>query len=83
MNSREELRKIFEEKYLNTPNLRGGTILQEDIDDILAFAKTDGVEQEMLDYFKAHPDAIFWDFAKFLKPGLHGVTQEELLADDE
>lgn len=42
----------------------------------------DHIEQEIIDYGTAHPEAPFWDFLKFIKPGLKGITQEELLAED-
>ena len=43
----------------------------------------DHIEQEIIDYGTSHPDAPFWDFLNFIKPGLKGITQEELLMDDE
>lgn len=46
-------------------------------------ACTDGSAEEIIDYGIAHPEAPFWDLLKLLKPGLYGVTQEELLADDD
>lgn len=45
-------------------------------------AVIDGIEQDIIDYGTEHPDAPFWDFLKMLKPGLHGITQEELDADE-
>ena len=39
-------------------------------------------QQDIIDYGTEHPDAPFWDFLKMLKPGLHGITQEELDADE-
>ena len=43
----------------------------------------DHIEQEIINYGTAHPEAPFWDFLNFIKPGLKGVTQEELLTDED
>lgn len=50
---------------------------------LLYSARVEGIEQEIIDYGTANPEAPFWDFLKLGKPGLYGVTQEELLADDD
>ena len=42
----------------------------------------DGSAQDIMDYGAAHPEEPFWELLKLLRPGLYGVTQEELLADD-
>ena len=49
---------------------------------MVASALYDHIEQEIIDYGTAHPEAPFWDFLNFVKPGLKGITQEELLAED-
>ena len=43
----------------------------------------DGSAQEIIDYGTSHPEASFWELLKLQKPGLYGITQEELLMDDE
>ena len=58
-------------------------MLQEHVDMLVEEALDDHIEQEIIDYGTAHPEAPFWDFLNFIKPGLKGVTQEELLADDD
>lgn len=78
----EKLRK-FLARYLGQGKQKKDHVLQEDIDMLVIEAIDDGIEQEIIDYGTAHPEAPFWDFLHFIKPGLKGVTQEELLADDE
>ena len=57
--------------------------MQEDVDMLVDSAVADGIERDVMDYGTAHPEASFWDFLNLLKPGLFGVTQEELLSNDE
>lgn len=80
--------KEFLQQYLDDPKTttkpKKDIVLQEDIDDLIITANKDHIEQEIIDYGTAHPEAYFWDFLKFIKPGLKdGITQEELLEDDE
>lgn len=78
----EELR-AFLAPYLGTGILKKDKVLQEDIDLLVHNAIRDQIEQDIINYGTENPDAPFWDFLKFIKPGLHGVTLEELLEDDE
>ena len=56
---------------------------QEDIDELVGFAVDDEIEQDIIDYGTEHPEAPFWDFLNFIKPGIKGdLTEEELLEDD-
>lgn len=77
-----ELRE-FLSRYIGQGELKKDKVLQEDVDMLIFSALGDHVEQEIIDYGTAHPDAPFWDFLNFIKPGLKDLTQEELLADDE
>lgn len=79
----EERLRSFLARYLGQGELKKDLVLQEDIDMLVYGACIDGSAQEIIDYGTAHPEAPFWDFLKLLKPGLYGITQEELLADDE
>lgn len=78
----EKLRK-FLALYIGRGEQKKNLVLPEDVDMLVHSAVYDHIEQEIIDYGTAHPEASFWDFLKFIKPGLKGVTQEELLADDE
>ena len=49
---------------------------------LMTTAQHQNIEQEIMDYGTAHPEAPFWDFLNFIKPGLYGITQEELLEED-
>ena len=62
---------------------KNDTVTQEAVDLLMITALGDHIEQEIIDYGTSHPDAPFWDFLNFIKPGLKGITQEELLMDDE
>lgn len=80
----EDKLREFLTRYLGKGKLKKDIVDQEAIDALVDFAEFDHVEQEIIDYGTAHPEAPFWDFLNFIKPGLKdGITQEELLADDE
>ena len=78
----EQLRK-FLEPYIGRGAQKNDTVTQEAVDLLIIEAVYDHIEQEIIDYGTAHPDAPFWDFLKFIKPGLKGITQEELLMEDD
>lgn len=82
----EELRSFFEQ-YIGQGEEKKDIVTQEDVDNILVFLVDSelqkGVAEDIKNYGKSHPEAPFWDFLKFLRPGLEGITQEELMEDDE
>lgn len=74
----------FLSQYIGKGTKKNDTVTQEAVDLLMLTAVNDGIEQEIIDYGTAHPDAPFWDFLSFIKPGLgDGITQEELLSDDD
>lgn len=81
----EKLRK-FLSRYLGQGELKKDHVLQEDVDHMVDAAVQFHIEQDIIDYGTEHPDAPFWDFIDvYLEKvgyGLHGVTQEELDADE-
>ena len=79
----EEKLRIFLRRYIGQGEQKKDLVQADDVEMLIFDAKTQGIEQEIIDYGTAHPDAPFWDFLKLGKSGLYGVTQEELLADDE
>lgn len=79
----EERLREFLSGYIGQGELKKDKVLQEDVDMLVRSALYDHIEQEIIDYGTANPNAPFWDFLKLIKPGLKGVTQEELLEDDE
>lgn len=79
----EERLRTFLSKYVGQGDMKKDKVLQDDVDMLVHSALYDHIEQEIIDYGTAHPDAPFWDFLNLIKPGLKGVTQEELLEDDE
>ncbi len=54
----------------------------EDVGALVSFNHYVDIAQDIIDYGTAHPEAPFSDFLNFIKPGLYGVTEEELLEDD-
>jgi len=70
-------------KYVGEAKEKKDSVTKEDVELAIIVAKIDHTEQDILDYADENPDATFWDFAKLDKPGLFGVTQEELLAEDD
>ena len=79
----EQKLRAFLEQYIGRGTQKNDTVTQEAVDLLVMTAQDDHIEQEIIDYCTAHPEAPFWDFLNFIKPGLHGITQEELLMDDE
>ena len=79
----EKRLREFLRRYVGQGELKKDNVLQEHVDMLVEEALDDHIEQEIIDYGTAHPEAPFWDFLNFIKPGLKGVTQEELLADDD
>lgn len=79
----EEKLRVFLSRYIGQGELKKDKVLAEDVDMLVGTALVQHIEQQIIDYGAAHPEAPFWDFLKLIKPGLHGVTQEELLAEDE
>lgn len=79
----EEKLRNFLSQYIGQGELKKDKVRQDDVDMLVIEAVDDHIEQEIIDYGTAHPEAPFWDFLKLIKPGLKGVTQEELLADDD
>lgn len=84
----EEKLRRFLESYIDDPQIckkaKKDIVLREDVEMLMMTATTDHIEQEIIDYGKAHPEAPFWDFLKFIKPGIgEGITEEDLLRDDD
>ena len=78
-----ELRE-FLSNYLGQGTEKKDIVTREAIDELLTAAEYDGIEQDIIDYGTAHPEAPFWDFLNFIKPGLKGdLTEEELLLDED
>jgi len=79
----EEKLKVFLQRYIGQGEEKKDKVQEDDVEMLVHSAVYDHIEQEIFDYGTAHPDAPFWDFLSFIKPGLKGITQEELLEDDE
>lgn len=83
MDKREELQE-FLSQYLGRGTEKRDIVTQEDIDELIDIAVIDGFEQDIIDYGTENPDAPFWDFLNFIKPGLRsGLTEEDMLEDDD
>ena len=78
----EEKLRAFLQRYIGRGILKKDFVQDDDVDMLVHDAVIDGIEQDIIDYGTEHPDAPFWDFLNMLKPGLYGVTQEELDADE-
>lgn len=73
----------FLAQYLGQGTEKKDIVTQEAIDELVEVAEIDGIEQDIIDYGTENPDAPFWDFLNFIKPGLKGdLTEEDMLADD-
>ena len=72
----------FLEQYIGRGTQKNDIVTQEAVDLLIDTALAQHIEQEIIDYGTAHPEAPFWDLLKLIKPGLYGITQEELLAED-
>lgn len=78
----EEKLRVFLQRYIGQGVLKKDHVQEDDVEMLIHDAVIDHIEQDIIDYGTEHPDAPFWDFLNMLKPGLYGVTQEELDADE-
>lgn len=66
-NKEAELRK-FLEKYIDDPETttkpKKDVVLPEDVEMLVFSAVNDHLEQSIIDYGTAHPEATFWDLGK-------------------
>ena len=79
----EEKLRVFLQRYIGQGVEQKDLVQEDDVEMLVYGACIDGSAQEIINYGTAHPEAPFWDLLKLLKPGLYGVTQEELLANGE
>ena len=79
----EKKLREFLEQYIGRGTQKNDIVTQEAVDLLVDTAIDDHIEQKIIDYGTAHPEAPFWDFLTFVKPGLKGITQEELLNDED
>lgn len=71
----QKLRK-FLTQYIGRGTQKNDTVTQEAVDLLVFSAVYDHIEQEIIDYGTAHPEAPFWDFLKLIPP----MTPEEIEA---
>ena len=81
--SMEEKLREFLKRYIGQGEQKKDKVLAEDVEMLVYDACIDGSAQEIIDYGTSHQEASFWELLKLQKPGLYGITQEELLMDDE
>ncbi len=72
----EEKLRTFLESYIGQGELKKDKVRPEDVDMLIHSAVYDHIEQEIIDYGTAHPEAPFWDFLKLIPP----MTPEEMEA---
>lgn len=81
----KHLRK-FLEQYIGQGELKKDKVQQDDVDMLIHSAVDDHIEQEIIDYGTAHPEARFWDFHKLIKlptPEELQRMQAEVDAEDD
>lgn len=76
-----ELRQILQ-PFIKEHPLKKDTVLDEDVEGLISFAQAFGVEREVLEYVKEHPEGPFWDFFTPIPPGVP-PGQEDILDDYE
>ena len=64
----EEKLREFLLSYIGRDDFRTDKVSVEDVDMFVDFAVDDHIEQEIIDYGTAHPEALFWDLLKLLTP---------------
>lgn len=85
---REDFEKLksFLEPYIGRGEEKKDIVTQEAVEGLLfeAFSyDREYLVEKIIEYGTAHPEAPFWDFLTLGEPGLYGITQEELMQDDE
>ena len=62
----EEKLRRFLLRYVGQRELKKDKVLEEDVDMLISFAIQRNIEQEIIDYGTAHPEAPFWDFLRLI-----------------
>lgn len=84
MASKEDLRDFLSQYLGSLYHGREGSsrVTPEDVEALVSFNRYVDIAQDIIDYGTDYPDAPFSDFLDFIKPGVYGTTEEELLEDD-
>ena len=56
----------FLSKYIGQGKLKKDKVTQDAVDGLMLFAVRRHIEQDIIDYGTAHPDAPFWDFLELI-----------------
>lgn len=72
----EEKLRNFLTPYIGQGKLKKDKVEPDDVEMLIHSAVYDHIEQEIIDYGTAHPEAPFWDFLKLIPP----MTPEEIEA---
>ena len=78
--------RSFLEQYLGRGHDQSDIVTQYAVDclmDVINSGYHEGLAEKIIEYGTAHPEAPFWDFLTLSELGLHGVTMEEVMEDDE
>lgn len=76
----EERLRAFLSGYIGQGELKRDKVTQQAVDELMLFAVSRHIEQEIIDYGMAHPDAPFWDFLELIPYDPEEDVDEE---DDE
>lgn len=62
----EQKLRAFLSKYIGRGELKKDKVTQEAVDILVDFALDRHIEQDIIDYGTAHPEAPFWDFLELI-----------------
>lgn len=73
----KELWKLLR-PFIKEHPLKKDTVTEENVEDLIAFAFSSGIEEKMIAEVKAHPDGVFWDFLRLIP-----VKTDDDFSDDD
>lgn len=82
MDGKEKQLKELLSPFIKEHPLKKDTVYEEDVDDLIHVALAFGVEDDLLEEVKKHPDGVFWDFLHVIPEGVP-PGQEDILEDDD
>lgn len=62
----EQKLRVFLSQYIGRGTQKNDTVTQDAVDDLMLFAVRRHIEQDIIDYGTAHPEAPFWDFLELI-----------------
>ncbi len=73
----EKKLRDFLERYIGQGEQKKDLVQEDDVEMLISFAVQRNIEQDIIDYGTAHPDAPFWDFLQLIPEADSDYETEE------